>query len=91
MGKAHPDFLLAVGVAKAAAVLWHEKHGLRIAEYGGARGQAAMVMFYLRNFAPEEFGGARREVGVPERPRVPAITPDTTPEEAMKLWEATAQ
>ena len=46
-----------------------------------------MVMFYLRNFAPEEFGGARREVSVPERPRVPAITRDTTPEEAVKIWE----
>ena len=22
-----------------------------------------------------------------ERPRMPAITPDTTPEEAMKIWE----
>src|SRR6516165_2364921 len=39
-GKAHPDFLLAVGVAKAKATLWHDTQGLRIAQYGGAPGQA---------------------------------------------------
>jgi transposase len=82
-GKAHPDFLLAVGVAKAVATLWHEKHGLRIAQYGGAPGQAAMVMFYLRNLAPEEFGGKSRRQG-----ELGSSSEHTTPEEALARFQA---
>jgi hypothetical protein len=89
-GKAHPDFFLAVGVAKAAAVLWHEKHGLRIAEYGGAPGQAAMVMFYLRNFAPEEFGESRDSKGDARfaSASTTTIRPTMMPQQAADLYMA---
>ena len=45
------------------------------------------MIFYLKNRDPERWSD-RREASTPERPRVPAITPDTTPEEAMARFEA---
>jgi hypothetical protein len=83
MGEGHPDFLLALGVAKAKATLWHDEQGLRIAQYGAAPGQAAMVMFRLRNLAPEEFGGKSRRQG-----ELGSSSEHTTPEEAMARFRA---
>jgi hypothetical protein len=57
--KAHPDFLFALGAAKAAATLWYENRGRNIVIHGGTSRQAAMVMLHLCNFAPEDFKKSR--------------------------------
>jgi hypothetical protein len=59
MGQRYPLFREAIGAAKAAAARYHDEQGIKIAAGGGAPGQASMVMFYLRNLAPEEFGESR--------------------------------
>jgi len=53
-------------------------------------GQASMVMFYLRNFAPEDFNEGRyRGVKVVDARFVPAtITPTMTPREAVEAYMA---
>jgi hypothetical protein len=89
-GQAYPDFLLAIRAAKAAAARCHEDHGRNIAAGGGAPGQSEMITFYLRNFAPEDFGEDREvDVKVDARLVVPRITSDMTPQQAADLYMAT--
>jgi hypothetical protein len=89
-GRAHPEFLLALQVAKAAAARWHEDHGRRIAANGGAPGQASMVMFCLRNFAPDDFGENRASGDNSTNVNVTfnRVRLDMTPQEAMEAYMA---
>ncbi len=56
----HPAFADAVGVHKATRAKFWEDQLSRIARDGGKTGSATMVMFALRNVAPEEYA-ARHE------------------------------
>lgn len=54
-GKAHPDFSVAVNRAKAKRARWWEDKARAVAENGGPGGQATMVIFGLKNHAPDDF------------------------------------
>jgi hypothetical protein len=51
----HPEFSVAVNRAKAKLARWWEDRGRKVADEGGSGGQATMVMFGLKNLAPEDF------------------------------------
>jgi transposase len=53
--KVHPEFSLAVKRAKAARARWWEERAREIAEKGGSGGQSTMVIFGLKNHAPEDY------------------------------------
>ena len=53
--KAHPDFLEALGVAKAVACGSIEEDAKRVRKSGGGPGTAALIMFALRNFGREDY------------------------------------
>ena len=57
----NPAFADAVGVHKARRAKFWEDQLSRIAREGGKTGSATMVMFALRNVAPEEYA-ARQPV-----------------------------
>lgn len=54
-GRAHPDFSAAVKRAKAAATLCWDERSNCISDEGGPPGAPAMVIFNLKNFAPDNF------------------------------------
>jgi hypothetical protein len=51
----HPEFADAVTRAKAGIAAWWQDRGRKVAEDGGPGGQAQMVIFGLKNVAPEDF------------------------------------
>lgn len=51
----HPEFMAALQVAKAKCAAWWDRRGRDIAVQGGGPGASAMVMFGLKNMAPEDF------------------------------------
>jgi transposase len=51
----HVEFGIAVDRAKAKRAAWWEKQACKVAENGGPGGQATMVIFGLKNHAPEDF------------------------------------
>ena len=53
--EAHPEFLVAVNRAKAKRARWWEDRARTVAESGGTGGQSTMVIFGLKNHAPEDF------------------------------------
>lgn len=53
--KQHPEFSVACNRAKAKRAAWWESRGRDIAQNGGPGGQATMVIFGLKNHAPEDF------------------------------------
>lgn len=53
--KVYPEFSLAVKRAKAKRARWWEDRGRKIAEEGGPGGQATMVIFGLKNHAPDDY------------------------------------
>lgn len=54
-GRVHPEFSAAVKRAKAAAALRWEERNNRLADEGGPAGSNAVVIFNLKNFAPDDF------------------------------------
>ena len=50
----------AVKAAKAAAALWWEERGRSVAERGGGHGAATMVIFNLKNMAPDDYSDKRQ-------------------------------
>jgi transposase len=54
-GDVHPEFSAAVKAAKAAASLWWEEQGRRVAKTGGGPGTATMIIFNLKNTAPDDY------------------------------------
>ena len=57
---AHEEFSAAVKAAKAAAALWWEERGRTVAERGGGHGAATMVIFNLKNMAPDDYADKRQ-------------------------------
>src|SRR3954462_2984672 len=57
---AHEEFSAAVKAAKAAAALWWEERGRTVAERGGGHGAATMVIFNLKNMAPDDYADRRQ-------------------------------
>lgn len=53
--KEHPQFSVAVQCAKAACAAWWEERACKVADEGGPGGQATMVIFGLKNHAPDDF------------------------------------
>lgn len=53
--KVHPEFSVAVKRAKAACARWWEDRGRRIAIDGGSGGQSTLVIFGLKNHAPDDY------------------------------------
>src|SRR3954465_1630351 len=57
---AHEEFSAAVKAPKAAAALWWEERGRTVAERGGGHGSATMVIFNLKNMAPDDYADKRQ-------------------------------
>lgn len=53
--EAHPEFSEAVSRAKAARLLHWEEAAIRVAKDGGGPGSATLIVFGLKNMAPEEY------------------------------------
>ena len=51
----HPEFSEAVNRAKAKRAAWWEERARQVALEGGPGGQATMVIFGLKNHAPEDY------------------------------------
>jgi hypothetical protein len=57
----HCEFLEAVSRAKAMRARWWEDRAREIALNGGPGGQATMVIFGLKNHAPEDFAETSKQ------------------------------
>src|SRR5580704_1785114 len=57
----HAEFSAAVSRAKAMRARWWEDRAREIALNGGPGGQATMVIFGLKNHAPEDFKEVTRQ------------------------------
>lgn len=53
--KEHPEFSVACNAAKAAAAYKWEQRAGRVGEVGGGPGTAQVVMFQLKNMAPDDY------------------------------------
>jgi hypothetical protein len=53
--RAHPEFSVAVSRAKARRALWWEKQAINVALDGGSSSRATMVIFGLKNHAPDDY------------------------------------
>lgn len=51
----HPEFLEAVGKAKAKCAAWWEKQGRTIATTGGGPGASTLVVFGLKNMGADDW------------------------------------
>lgn len=53
--EAHPEFMVAVNIAKAKCAAWWEERGRSAATAGGAPGQVTAIIFGLKNMAPDDW------------------------------------
>lgn len=53
--RVHPEFFVAANKAKAKRAMWWESRARDVAEKGGPGGQATMVIFGLKNHAPDDY------------------------------------
>lgn len=51
----HPEFSVAVKQAKAVRAIWWEDRARQVATEGGPGGQSTMVIFGLKNHAPDDY------------------------------------
>ena len=56
----HPEFSVAVARAKAKRARFWEQQAVDLAKSGGQSGRATMVIFGLKNHAPEDFAEVRK-------------------------------
>lgn len=56
----HPEFLEAVSRGKSARLLHWEEAAIRVAKRGGGPGTATIIMFGLKNMAPEEYSDTQK-------------------------------
>ena len=87
-----PEFLEAVNRAKAARARWWEERAREIAQKGGPGGQATMVIFGLKNHAPDDFKEVTRQEhtgkdGGPIATQI--LTPEQKAEQAVRLIDET--
>lgn len=89
---AHPEFFLAVHRAKAVCAKWWEDRGRGVALEGGPGGQATMVIFGLKNHAPDDFKEISRQerTGPDGGPvQVEVLTPEQRATKAVALIDET--
>lgn len=74
--KVHPEFSVAVNRAKAKRARWWEDKARHVAESGGPGGQATMVIFGLKNHAPEDYQDMTKQqhTGADGKDLIPAET-----------------
>ena len=88
----HPEFSVAVSRAKALRARWWEARALEVAAKGGPGGQATMIIFGLKNHAPEDYQDvSRKEIsGTGGGPvQVGGMTPEERAAEARRLLDET--
>lgn len=56
----HPEFSVAARRAKAACAHWWETRNRQVGLEGGPGGQATVVLFNLKNHAPDDYSAAER-------------------------------
>ena len=88
----HPEFSVAVSRAKAKRARWWEERAREIAQNGGPGGQATMVIFGLKNHAPDDFKEVTRQEhtgkdGGPIATQI--LTPEQKAEQAVRLIDET--
>jgi transposase len=66
-----PAFSEAVGRAKSKRARWWEDRARGVASEGGQSGQATMVIFGLKNHAPEDFREKTEIVGADGKDLIP--------------------
>lgn len=59
----HPEFSVAVKRAKAAATRSYEGDALRVRSKGGGPGTATLIIFGLKNMAPDDYSDRPQERG----------------------------
>ena len=87
-----PEFLEAVNRAKAARARWWEDRAREIAQNGGPGGQATMVIFGLKNHAPDDFREVTRQelTGKDGGPiETQSLTPEQRAQRAVALIDET--
>ena len=57
----HPEFSASVSRAKAKRAEWWETQALEVAKTGGTGGRATMIIFGLKNHAPDDFKEISRQ------------------------------
>ena len=75
----HPEFSVALKNAKSAATFSLEKDARRIRQKGAGPGTATMVIFGLKNFAPDEYSDNRQsqqERDLDVNDDAPTLAPD---------------
>jgi hypothetical protein len=88
----YPEFSVAVSRAKALRARWWEARALEVAAKGGPGGQATMIIFGLKNHAPDDYKEiSRRELtGADGGPiETAGLTPEQKAEEARRLMDET--
>jgi hypothetical protein len=73
----HPEFSASVSRAKAARARWWEDRARGVALEGGPGGQATMVIFGLKNHAPEDYADRQEIVGAGGKDLIPPADIDT--------------
>ena len=84
----HAEFSEAVSRAKAKRARWWEDRAREIAQNGGPGGQATMVIFGLKNHAPDDFKEVTRQehTGRDGGPiETQSLTPEQRAEQAVRL------
>lgn len=79
--EAHQEFSEAVSCAKAGRLLHWEEAAIRVAKEGGGPGSATLIVFGLKNMAPEEYSDTAKVEhsgpgGSPLVTRVELVSPD---------------
>lgn len=71
----HPEFSDAVNRAKAKRAQFWEARALEVAQTGGTGGQSTMIIFGLKNHAPEDFADRQQHehTGKDGAPLVPVL------------------
>jgi hypothetical protein len=87
----HAEFSEAVSRAKAKRARWWEDRAREIAQKGGPGGQATMVIFGLKNHAPDDFKEVTRQehTGKDGGPiETQSLTPEQRAEQAVRLVDS---
>jgi hypothetical protein len=88
----HVEFSEAVSRAKAKRARWWEDRAREIAQNGGPGGQATMVIFGLKNHAPDDFKEVTRQehTGKDGGPiETQSLTPEQRAKDAVRLIDET--
>lgn len=59
----YPEFLEALGVAKASCASWWEDQAVSVGKEGGGPGQGTMIAFGLKNMGKDDWSDSVKHVG----------------------------